>query len=144
LPPTTAERPPHRPENEACCVWKNVAVKQPSMLSFLFKTTRFISAVKKTLYGSNLFCVLALIIVFINNKILSVIPRFHREVNENCPLLDYYAANSGNSLRNYPEEWSPHNCLIVVYDRLTIIRWDISLIRYIFVFSNSKAASSKL
>jgi hypothetical protein len=34
LPPPTAERPPHRPENKACCIWKNVAMKQPSILCF--------------------------------------------------------------------------------------------------------------
>jgi hypothetical protein len=48
LPPPTAVRPPHRPENEACCVWKNAAVKQPSVRSLPFKTMRFIAAVKKT------------------------------------------------------------------------------------------------
>jgi hypothetical protein len=47
LPPPTAERPPHRPENEACCVWKNVAVKEPSVHSLPFKTKRFLAAVKK-------------------------------------------------------------------------------------------------
>jgi hypothetical protein len=41
-------RPPHRTENEACCVWKNAAVKQPSVRSLSFKTKRFIAAVKKT------------------------------------------------------------------------------------------------
>jgi len=29
---------------EACCVWKNAAVKQPSVRSLLFKTERFIPA----------------------------------------------------------------------------------------------------
>jgi len=48
LPTPTTERPPHRPENEASCVWKKAVVKQPSVLPLLFKTKRFISAVKKT------------------------------------------------------------------------------------------------
>ena len=48
LPPPTAVRPPHRTENEACCVWKNAAVEQSSVSSFPFKTKRFIPAVKKT------------------------------------------------------------------------------------------------
>jgi len=42
LPPPTAVRPPHRTENEACCVLKNAAVKQPSVRSLPFKTERFI------------------------------------------------------------------------------------------------------
>jgi hypothetical protein len=29
LPPPKAVRTPHRTENEACCVWKNAAVKTP-------------------------------------------------------------------------------------------------------------------
>ena len=33
LPPPTAVRPPHRTENEACCVYLNAAVKQPSVRS---------------------------------------------------------------------------------------------------------------
>jgi len=44
LPPPTAVRPPHRTENEACCVWKNAAVKQTSVRSLPFKTERFIPA----------------------------------------------------------------------------------------------------
>ena len=36
LPAPTAVRQPHRPENEACCVWKNTAVKQPSVPSLQF------------------------------------------------------------------------------------------------------------
>ena len=47
LPPPTAVRLPHRPENETCCVWKNAAVKQPSVRSLPFETKRFIAAVKK-------------------------------------------------------------------------------------------------
>jgi hypothetical protein len=42
-------RPPHSTENEACCVWKNAAVKQPSVRSLPFKTKRFIPAVKNPL-----------------------------------------------------------------------------------------------
>ena len=38
LPPPTAVRPAHQPENKACCVWKKAAVKQT------FKTNRFIVA----------------------------------------------------------------------------------------------------
>jgi len=34
-------RPPHRTENEACCVWKSAAVKQPSVRSLPFKTECF-------------------------------------------------------------------------------------------------------
>lgn len=49
LPPATAVRPPHRTQNEACCVWKTAAVKQPSVRSLPFITERFISAVKKPL-----------------------------------------------------------------------------------------------
>ena len=30
-------RPPHRTENEACCVWKSAAVKQPSVRRFYLK-----------------------------------------------------------------------------------------------------------
>jgi len=48
LPPPTAVRPPHRPENEARCVWKNAAVKQPSVRSLPFKTERFTATVTKT------------------------------------------------------------------------------------------------
>jgi hypothetical protein len=48
LPPPTAERPPHRPENEACCVWTNATMKEQPVCSLPFKTTRFIEAVKKT------------------------------------------------------------------------------------------------
>jgi hypothetical protein len=48
LPPPTAVGPPNRTENEACCVWKNAVVKQPSVHSLPFKTKRFIAAVKKT------------------------------------------------------------------------------------------------
>jgi len=44
LPPPTAVRPPHRTENEANCVWKNAAVKQPSVRSLPFKTERPIPA----------------------------------------------------------------------------------------------------
>jgi len=33
---------PHRTANEACCVWKTAAVKQPSVRSLPFKTERFI------------------------------------------------------------------------------------------------------
>jgi len=44
LPPPNAVRPPHRPENEAFCVWKNAAVKQPSLCSLPFKTERSIPA----------------------------------------------------------------------------------------------------
>jgi len=47
LPPPTAVRPPNRPENKACCVWKIAAVKQPSVRLLPFKTKRFIAAVKK-------------------------------------------------------------------------------------------------
>jgi len=46
--PPTAVRPPHRPENEACCIWKNAAVKQPSVRSLPIKTKRFIATVKKS------------------------------------------------------------------------------------------------
>jgi hypothetical protein len=56
LPPPTAERPPHRPENEASCVWKNAAMKEPPVLSLLFKTTRFIEAVKKMRRFKSLVC----------------------------------------------------------------------------------------
>jgi len=59
LPPPTAVRPPHRTENEACCVWRNAAVKQPSVRWLPFKTKRFIAAVKKRC-GSNRSCALAL------------------------------------------------------------------------------------
>ena len=34
-------RPPHRTENEACCVWRSAAVKQPSVRSLLFKIECF-------------------------------------------------------------------------------------------------------
>ena len=44
LPPPTAVRPPHHTENEACCVWKNAAVKQLSVRSLPFKTEHFIPA----------------------------------------------------------------------------------------------------
>ena len=44
LPPPTAVRPPHRTENEACCVYLNAAVKQPSVRSLPFKTERSITA----------------------------------------------------------------------------------------------------
>ena len=44
LPPPTAVRPPHRTENEACCVYLNAAVKQPSVRSLPFKTERSIPA----------------------------------------------------------------------------------------------------
>jgi len=37
----------HHPGSEACCVWKNAAVKQLSVRSLPFKTKHFISAVKK-------------------------------------------------------------------------------------------------
>jgi len=43
LPSPTTVRSPHRTENEACCIWKNAAVKQPSLHLLLFKTKRFIS-----------------------------------------------------------------------------------------------------
>ena len=56
LLPTTAVRPPHRTENEACCVWKNPAVKQPSVGWLAFKTERFIPALKKTLRFEPLVC----------------------------------------------------------------------------------------
>jgi len=56
LPPPTAVRPPHRTENEACCVWKNAAVKQPPVSSLAFKTERFIPAVKKPLRFQPLVC----------------------------------------------------------------------------------------
>ena len=56
LPPPTAVRPPHRTENEACCVWKNAAVKQPSVGSLAFKTERFIPAVKNPLLFQPLLC----------------------------------------------------------------------------------------
>jgi len=49
MPPPTAVRPPHRTENEACCVWKNAAAKQPSVRSLPFKTEHFIPAVKNPL-----------------------------------------------------------------------------------------------
>jgi hypothetical protein len=52
LPPLAAEQPPHRPENEACCVWKNAAIKLPPVRSLPFKTTRFVEAVKKKRGGS--------------------------------------------------------------------------------------------
>jgi len=48
LPPPTALRPPHRTENEACCVWKNVAVELPSVRSLPFETRRFVALVKIT------------------------------------------------------------------------------------------------
>jgi len=48
LPLPATVWPPHHPENEACCVWKNTAVKQLSVRSLPFKTKRFIAAVKKT------------------------------------------------------------------------------------------------
>jgi len=44
LPPPTAVQPPHRTENEARCVWKNAAVKQPSVRTLPSKTERFIAA----------------------------------------------------------------------------------------------------
>jgi len=56
LPPPTAVRPPHRTENEACCVWKNAAVKQPSVRLRAFKTERFIPAMKKPLLFQPLVC----------------------------------------------------------------------------------------
>jgi hypothetical protein len=46
-PLPTAGRPPHRPENEARCVWKNSAVKQPYVRSIPFKIKRFTDAIKK-------------------------------------------------------------------------------------------------
>ena len=52
-------RQPHRPENEARCVWKN-AVKQLSMRSLPLKTKHSISAAKNNLCGSNRSCALAL------------------------------------------------------------------------------------
>jgi len=42
LPLPIAVRPPHRTANDACCVWKTAAVKQPSVRSLPFKTERFI------------------------------------------------------------------------------------------------------
>jgi len=44
LPPPTSVRPPHRTENEACCVWTTAAVTRPSVRSLPFKTERFIPA----------------------------------------------------------------------------------------------------
>jgi hypothetical protein len=44
LSPPTAVRPAHRAENDACCVWKNAAVKQMTLRSLPFKTERFIPA----------------------------------------------------------------------------------------------------
>jgi len=44
LPPPTAVRPPHRTENEACCVYLNAEVKQPSVRSLPFKTELSIPA----------------------------------------------------------------------------------------------------
>ena len=40
LPPPTAVWPPHHTENEACCVYLNTVVKQPSVRSIPFKTER--------------------------------------------------------------------------------------------------------
>jgi len=56
LPLPTAVRPPHRTENEACCVWKNAAVKQPPVSSLAFKAERFIPAVKTPLWFQPLVC----------------------------------------------------------------------------------------
>jgi len=39
LPPPTAMRPPHRTENEACCIWKNAAVKKPLRFQLLVCTS---------------------------------------------------------------------------------------------------------
>jgi len=44
LPPPTAVRPPHPTENEACCIYLNAAVKQPSVRSLPIKTERSIPA----------------------------------------------------------------------------------------------------
>jgi len=63
LPLPNAGRPPHRPENEACCVWKNSAVKQPYVRSTPFKTKRFIEAIKKARRSKHL-CTLALLWIF--------------------------------------------------------------------------------
>jgi hypothetical protein len=62
LSPPTAVRPPHRTENEACYVWKNASVKQPSVRSLPFTTKRFFVVVKKkkNFCGSNRACALAL------------------------------------------------------------------------------------
>ena len=49
LPPPTTVQPLHHTENEACCIWKNTAVKQLSVHSLPFKTKHFIPAVKKPL-----------------------------------------------------------------------------------------------
>jgi hypothetical protein len=56
LPLSTAVRPPHRTENETCCVWKNAAVKQPSVRTLAYKAERFIPAVKKPLRFQPLVC----------------------------------------------------------------------------------------
>jgi len=57
VPLPTAVRPPHHMENEACCVYLNAAVKQPSMRLLPFKTERSIPAAAA---AKNRSCVLAL------------------------------------------------------------------------------------
>ena len=44
LPPPTAVRPPHRTGKEACCIYLNTAVKQPSVCSLPFKNRKFHSS----------------------------------------------------------------------------------------------------
>ena len=63
LPLPTAGCPRHRPENEARCVWKNSAVKQPYVRSTPFKTKHFIEAITKA-RRSNRLCALALLWIF--------------------------------------------------------------------------------
>jgi hypothetical protein len=48
LSPPIVERPPHRPENEACWDWKIAAMKEPPVRLLPFETKRFIELEKKT------------------------------------------------------------------------------------------------
>jgi len=49
---------------------------------------------------------LLLLLLLLNCLLLCVISGFRREVDENCALLGYYAANSGNLLPTFRDNLS--------------------------------------
>ena len=52
-------------------------------------------------------------LAFVNRSIGSVLSSFHREVDENCALLGYYAASSGNSLPTFRDNLSVFGFLVL-------------------------------
>jgi len=56
---------------------------------------------------------------YLKNWQVSVISGFHREVDENCALLGYYAASNGNFLPTFRDNLSVPSSGVKNYSQIT-------------------------